>query len=129
MDQLDDRIKRALSQAAEAPAPRLDNSFVGDIVDAFNTRMRWLFILAWVKGLGLFLGFLYCTWQFFLQDTTRGQVGYAAGAVTCILAVGLIDCIWMLLVQHNATRREIKRLELQIALLARHIEAGPEKVS
>lgn len=124
MNQLDQKIRTALSQTAESAdvAANVQPSLMGDVADALNTRMRWLFVFAWIKGSALFAGFVYCAWQFFGQQTTMGMVGYAAGAIICILAVGLIDCIWILMTQHHATQREIKRLELQIALLSKSLE-------
>ncbi|MCB1694351.1 MAG: hypothetical protein KDI19_16380, partial [Pseudomonadales bacterium] len=95
-----------------------------DIATVFKGQYRGLLILAWLKAF-VFVGImLWCAWQFFQQDTVMGMIAYASGTIISVMTIAMIYTIFYLFLTKNMTVREIKRLELQVALLAGRLDAG-----
>ncbi len=59
--------------------------------------------------------------QFFKVETTREMIAWAIGFVFCINAVAMLKMWYFMEMNKNAVTREVKRLELQIARLAKRL--------
>jgi len=65
---------------------------------------------------------IFCAVQFFQQETMMAMMAYATATIVFVVSYA---CIFLFLwnqMNHNSTAREIKRLELQVALLIRELK-------
>jgi len=122
MNQLDKRIQEALQAASELPESIDETTLLQDILDTFQGKHRGLMIITGIKMAVTVVLMLFCIFQFFQQETMMAMMAYATAAVFCVVAYA---CIFLFLwneMNHNTTAREIKRLELQVALLIRELK-------
>ncbi|MEM7697276.1 MAG: DUF6768 family protein [Verrucomicrobiota bacterium] len=87
----------------------------------FRGRNRWLAFYVYFWTL-VFFGFgVWCAVQFFSEgnDTLRETVGYATGFLFGMIIATIIKTWFWIGMERNAITREIKRLELAIAKLAK----------
>ena len=120
MSDFDDKLKHALSDEREQLDELVKQSQPGLIellLGAFRGQSIALNLMAVVPGLVFtVLAALSIIW-FFDAVTVRDQIMFATIFTTCI-AIVLAMKIWFWMVMNrNATTREIKRLEIQVAKL------------
>jgi len=126
MTDLDERIRRAV-QASDNPDPDLlpsEQNIWQMMIGVYRGKNRWLNILAIVYTF-VFTGLaVWTAISFFDAETTKGMLGWGFGFTFCVLAVGNLKMwLWMQM-DKNAVLREMKRLELQVALLAQRGGGG-----
>jgi phosphotransferase system glucose/maltose/N-acetylglucosamine-specific IIC component len=122
MNQLDKRIQEALQAASELPESIDETTLLQDILDTFQGKHRGLMIITGIKMAVMAALMLFCIFQFFQQETMMAMMAYATATVVFVVAYA---CIFLFLwnqMNHNTTAREIKRLELQVALLIRELK-------
>jgi K+ transporter len=88
------------------------------IADSFRGRHRWLMIGMNFNILVFAVLAVITAIQFFNAETTRGMIGWSAGFIVCCLGTMMMKSWWWAQTDKNAIRREIKRMELQVARLA-----------
>ena len=100
----------------------LEQSLWEMIADSFKGRNRWL-------KTGMNLNILVFTVlavitaiQFFNAETTRGMIGWSTGFIVSCLGTMMMKSWWWAQMDKNAIKREIKRMELQIARLANRLK-------
>jgi hypothetical protein len=121
MTDLNDRIRAALrADDDEALAELADEPDIFEqVLDTFRGRSRWLVLLSMAMGIVLMAWSILSLVQFFRAEDTQTMIAWALGFVFGLVAVmGMKIWYWMEL-QKNAITREIKRLELQVALIAK----------
>lgn len=123
MNELDKKIAAALQQAATPIDADDDPTLLDDLTSIFGGRMRWIMILAWIKLALLVVVLLVCIYQFFLQESVMAMLAYATLATIAIVGIAGIYILSWIQISQNSTLREIKRLELQVALLAQQLAA------
>jgi Family of unknown function (DUF6768) len=117
MNNLDQQIQEALHVASDLPESVEETTLTQDILDTFHGKHRGLMIISWIKM--AVIAFLMCfsIYQFFQQDSIMAMIAYAtATLIFTVSAVAIMLFLWIKM-NHNTTTREIKRLELQVALL------------
>jgi uncharacterized membrane protein YciS (DUF1049 family) len=120
MKDLDKKIREAI----RAEDPDLVAGFGEEpsifelLFDTMRGRHRWLNLLGAIFTLAFLALAIVCAVKFFAADEVRDLLMWAAGFVVCFSSVGMMKIWYWLEMQRNATTREIKRLELQIARLA-----------
>ena len=122
MNQLDKRIQEALQAASELPESIDETTLLQDILDTFQGKHRGLMMITGVKMAVMAILMLFCIFQFFQQETMMAMMAYATATVVFVVSYA---CIFLFLwnqMNHNTTAREIKRLELQVALLIRELK-------
>lgn len=128
MSTLDDKIREALNKEDDAdPALFPDEQSVWtQWFSVYQGRNRWINILATVYTFA-FVGLaVWCAVAFFRAETTRGMLAWGFGFLACVLAVGNLKLwIWMQM-DKNAVLREVKRLELRLAMLTPTQPKDPE---
>ena len=120
MTNLDDRIRETL-QASSNHDPDLlpdEQNIFQMMLGIYRGKNRWLNVIA-VLYTFAFTGLaVWSAISFFNAETTHGQLAWGFGFTFCVLAVGNLKMwLWMQM-DKNAVLREVKRLELQVALLA-----------
>ena len=123
MSNIDDKIKQAMdaeyAQEWEklGAEPRLDEM----VMEAFRGRNRGMNILFMVLTIVLFVGMLFLIREYAAAENTKALISYAMLIGFSMMAIGMLKLWIWLEMERNSTSREIKRLELQIAMLARQL--------
>ena len=122
MNDLDTKIRKALQAATELHGSVPEPSFIEEVMEAFRGRHSFLNISGAIKMISAGLIFYFCVYQFFHQTTTMAMLAYASAALICmVVASTTMLWIWVQM-NHNSTSREVKKLELQIALLTQELQ-------
>lgn len=100
------------------PEPTLTEELLETITGRHEFLMKWIVIKA-VAAVGLML---FCIWQFFQQDSPMAMLAYATAILLCAIGYAAVVTFFWIRLNHNTTIREIKRLELQMALMARQAQ-------
>lgn len=119
--ELDREIAKSL-KAVSADVTQSRDAIVRDIAATFQDQYRGILIIAWAKMIFVMLLAAFATWQFFQQDTTMAQIGYASLGIISVVSMCTIIIIFWSFVHRSSMLREIKRVELQVALLANRLE-------
>jgi hypothetical protein len=72
-----------------------------------------------VVHLLMFMAFVYCIVQFFNTENTNELIKWASAGFLSMIAMGMLKLFVWMQMDKNDILRELKRLELQIATLAR----------
>jgi hypothetical protein len=126
--ELDQMIRDALGYDETEVFERIGELSIHEqMLETFRGRNRWLAVLSFVATLAFFVLAIYAVVQFLRADAVReimSWFGIAAFAIAAVLA----NKIWYWgELNRQATQRELKRLELQIAQLARDVREGGEE--
>ncbi len=119
MTNLDNAIREALSAEDAAFLARFEQEGkFSEAMGTFRGPSGTLNVLAAIVTFAMFGGFLYCAWNAFQAEALRETVLWSAGAVIAMLAVAMLKMYFWMEINRNATLREVKRLELQVARFA-----------
>ncbi|MFC3077211.1 DUF6768 family protein [Phenylobacterium terrae] len=120
MSGLDAAIRRTLSEEDARMFEQLDADAAlhQQLLETFGGRLRWLNVAGWVAGFVLTgLVFLF-GWRFWVAADLAEMLRWGAAAGLAAMGVALIKVWFWLQMQKNAVVRELKRVELQLAMLA-----------
>ena len=124
MKDLDQKIREALAEddtelfdklAARESLPEM-------LLGVFRGRPLWI---TWLGQLFIFVFFGLAIWsvfQFFDASVLVDQIMWATLFLYCGMAVAFLKLWFWLEMQKNSIIREVKRVELQVAQLARRLE-------
>ena len=127
MTELDTKIRQALQAATELPGTVPEPTLTEEIMATFQGRHRLLNISGAVKMICAGLIFYFCVYQFFQQESMMAMLAYATAALLCMAAACTAMLWFWVQINHNETLREVKKLELQIALLTREFQQPDNK--
>lgn len=119
MNELDEQIRSALNaEDAEMLSKfQSEESLPSMMVTLYQGRRWWINLSATVVTFVIFGIQIWCGFKFFEAETTRELIGWSTGFLTLFLWVVMMKIwFWMELLRNSVTR-EVKRLELQVALL------------
>jgi len=126
MSDLDDRIRRALESDADVDPALLpeDPSVWSMIGTIFRGRNGWMGFLAFLYVFA-FMGLaVWCGVSFFAAEALGAKLAWGLGCVVCLMFVGHLK-LWMYMeMNKRALLREVKRMELQVAILSRRLGGG-----
>ena len=127
MTDLDDKIRQALKGSGVDPIDFEEEGTLREqVFETFRGKHRWLTILVTVEQFIFFGITIFAAVKFFHVDSTRNQIFYATVFLACFW-VGIAFKMWYwMLLNRNAVTREVKRLELQLAVLARRLPKASE---
>ena len=125
MNDLDKKIREALS----AQDAELFEEFGGEqgifelIGDTFRGKRRWLVVLGYVYSIVFLVLAVITAVQFFKvdPDNTRDLILWAMGFMFCTIPLTMLKMWYFMEMNKNSVTREVKRLELQIARLAKRL--------
>lgn len=118
MDKTDDLIERALS--AEDRALLAHHGEPGYILQAlglFRGPQGWVGVLAYLTALAAFAGFAYAFWQLWNTDDLLVAVKWGVVALLLFQYSAMMKTFMGTRVEANRMLRELKRVELQVAML------------
>ncbi len=122
MTTLDNKIQAALASASDLPDDITQPNLTSDLIDTLQGRHSWLMKWGIVKMVVAVIVMVICAYQFFMQESTMAMIAYASATLLCAIAYAAIFLFIWVQMNHNTTVGEIKRVELQLALLAKAIK-------
>jgi hypothetical protein len=126
MTQVDDAIRRALSPQDLQALDDLsrEEPILLQAMRAFEGQQRWVGLVGWAGGFGLFAAGCYFGWRFVQAGDPRTMMLWGAAAGLAALGVSMIKLWFFMEMQKNSIIREVKRLELQVAGLRALVVPG-----
>lgn len=120
MNKLDEKILEALNsedrETLESYAPQ--PGFFGLLVEPFRGSFGPIAIVAFVFMLALLVLLVYSAFQFFPERELATKLNWLAIGLTILIALGLLRLWYFQEISRLSVIRELKRLELQVSLLA-----------
>ncbi len=123
MTNIDDEIRAVLSaeEMAELESLTGEQGMFDMIGDSFRSKMRYWVLFLWAYSLIAF-GFAVWVTVRFLQATETKELAIWGGVWVLLVLAILLAKIWYFMeVNKNTVLRELKRVELQIAFLAKSV--------
>lgn len=123
---IDDLIREAVSAEGLAEFDRLADPAMPDmVVDLFRGRLRAYVVMFSLMLLTASVGAVYCGYRFLATADIPAMLRWGAGFLFCtFVALNVKNWYWMQM-EHLATARAIKRVELLIAQLAATMRPTP----
>ncbi|MGB5480571.1 MAG: DUF6768 family protein [Eudoraea sp.] len=119
-EKIDELIKETLSKEEAAFYDELEEqNLMGKIGEVYKGKLGWLAAIMNVVHLLMFMAFVYCIVQFFNTENTNELIKWASAGFLSMIAMGMLKLFVWMQMDKNDILRELKRLELQIATLAR----------
>lgn len=120
MSDIDEKIKRALSQQdqAEIDAVEAQAGLFEMIGMALTGRQAWFTYYMYAMGFGAFFLWLWMTMQFFAATDVQTSLHWLLGIITCLFVFTMIKIISWQQMQKLEIMREIKRLEMRVMLVS-----------
>jgi cellobiose-specific phosphotransferase system component IIC len=121
MKNLDDAIKDALGQEDAEFLARLEEepgSF-RQMADIFRGPLNWIYVVLLITAILLGIFGVYSAWRFAVATELRPLFHWGALAGFCLVVLAVVRVLFFMQIHTNRILREMKRLELQVALLAR----------
>ena len=113
-----EQIRKILDDEYDASR---EDSLMSMIKDFYNRRMLSTVVLVWVFGIVFMAGAIYSGIAFFKSEEAKSQIMYAAIFICCLHYVSMLKIFAWQIIHKNGLKREIKRLELRIAELAKSL--------
>lgn len=123
MNEFDKLIKDTLSaDEAEFLKEMDEDSILQMLSSNFKGKMGWISVYAFIMTLIFFGAAVYAAFEFFDSSETKQLVLWATVFLFSMFTVSMLKIWQWLQMDKNRILREIKRLELQISLLAKQKE-------
>jgi len=119
MSNFDQAIRQALSAEDAAFLAKLEEqSPFQEALGTFSGKWGLMNIFAALLTFAMFGVAAYCAWNAFSAMDLRETVLWTAGALVGMLSVAMLKIYFWMEMNKNITLRELKRLELQVTLMA-----------
>ena len=124
MNDTDKKIKDLFRKADEAAGydPDREDTIRDMLVTSFKGKLKWMAVIVWVYMIVFTVLAVLVSVQFFKAEIVRDQIMWAT-AFACLIAFLTVTKLWYwMLINRNSIKRELKRLELTVAMLVEKIE-------
>jgi cytochrome b561 len=120
MSKLDSAIEDALTEEDAEFLAKLEEEpgSLQQIVGIFQGPLNWIYVTLLVAAIVVGIFGVYSGWQFALSTGLRPLFYWGAVTGFCLLVLAVVRIVFFMQINTNRILREIKRLELQVALLA-----------
>ncbi len=117
-DEIDALIRQALDrEQAEQFDALAEPSIFQQALEVLRGRQRWTAAMVMVVTLAFVIGSVYCGVQVFRVETTLEALRWMGGFFFCFMITMAMKIWYWMEMNRHTLRREIKRLELQVAHL------------
>lgn len=124
MNDMDKKIEDALRSTTGSIEITDDPTMIEDFISTFKGQHKAILILAAIKLIPLAIIMLGSVYLFFQQESMTALIAYASLTIICMMGLMTIYLFLWISLNNNTLHRDVKRLELQIALLLQKLEAG-----
>ncbi len=123
MANIDDEIRAVLSadEMAELESLTGEQGLFDVVGESFRTKMRYWVVFLWIYSLASFAGAVWTVMRFYTATDTREMALWGGLSMLLFLSVALTKIWYWMELNKNTVVRELKRVELQIAFLAKSI--------
>mgnify|MGYP001040944069 FL=1 len=122
MKDIDELIKETLSPDEAKIYEALEEQNIFQmIMGIFKGKNKWIMLMMNLMTFVFFGLFIYCIVQFFEVETMKEHLKWGFGSIIFVFGVSMLKVFTWMQMDKNALLREMKRLELQMASLARKI--------
>ncbi|MEQ9402417.1 MAG: hypothetical protein RIM99_02425 [Cyclobacteriaceae bacterium] len=124
-EEIDQLIEKALTDEEAEFYHKLDEQ---NLFEKFGGllqgKMKWITLMTFIVQFVQFGFAIYFGYRFFNTTDIGEMIQFGAGASLLMMAVGMLKLFHWMEMNKNDTIREIKRLELQVSLLAGKVAKG-----
>jgi hypothetical protein len=125
MSKTDELIERALSaEDRELLARHGEPGYFAQASSLFRGRLGWVIWLTYLTALAAFTGFGYAFWRMWTADEALAAVRFGVLAVVLFQYSAMAKGFLGAHMEGNRALREIKRVELQVAMLRDSARSG-----
>jgi len=121
MGSIDDKIAETLDigerEILESYGKEL--GLFGLIAESFRGKLGSLVMMIFLIILIFAVLLVYCTVFFFTAETIEMKLSWMAGGLTALFVIGLLRLWYLMELNRLSLIRELKRLELQMALMGK----------
>jgi len=121
MNEFDDQIREALQLEHDEWSDKDSLDYEG-VREMFRGYGRWLTIICVTFMAVMITMMVVSAVQFFQVESTRAMIAWATGFTVCVILEALIEFWFLAECRKNALQCQVKRLELQVAALARGMQ-------
>jgi len=120
MSKLEKAVQDALSNEDAEFLAKLEEEpgAFRQIAGIFQGPLNWIYVMFLVAAVVVGLVGVYSGWQFALSTELRPLFYWGAVTGFCVVVLAVVRLVFFMQINTNRILREMKRLELQIALLA-----------
>ena len=112
-------IRNILDDRYDASREDSIRTMIGDF---YNRRMLSTAVFIWIWGVIFMAGAIYSAVRFFGAEEVKSQILYATIFICLLNFVGILKVFAWQIIHRNGIKREIKRLEIRIAELAKSLD-------
>jgi len=123
MSDFDDKLRRALDNGKPIEFDR-EETLRQMMVQTFRSKLRWMVVFLWVEGVAVCVAAVWAGVGLYRAQETKQVIVYATALIISAIFFMLIKVVGWQWMSKYSLMREIKRLDLQIAELAK--ERRPE---
>jgi len=126
-EEIDKLIASALTEEEATYYHKLDEQNIFEMFGGlFQGKLKWITIMTVVVQFIMFGFAIYFGFRFFNTTDLTELIQFGAGTSLLMMAVGMLKMYHWLEITKNATIREMKRLELQVSILAGRLKTKGE---
>lgn len=128
MSDINEKILKAIEDdALDTPLPEADATAIGLIRSSFKGTFK--FTMVFIVIMQLCFGGLaaYCAYHMFGTDIVNLKIEWLSGVVVAFLIFAIARLWFFMELNRLSLLREMKRLEMQIALLAHKIKSAEKE--
>jgi cytochrome b561 len=120
MSNVDNAIQDALSKEDAEFLAKLQTEpgSLQQIVGIFQGPLNWIYLTLLIAAIVVGAFAVYSGWQFATSTGLRPLFYWGAVTGFCLVVLAVVRIVFFMQINTNRILREIKRLELQVALLA-----------
>ena len=124
MNTIDDKILEALNSEDKEVMDSYGKEIglIGLVAESFRGPLKGIVILVFIFLLIFAVMFFYCAIHFFSVDDIGMKLNWLAGGLTALIAIVILRLWYFMELNRLSVVREVKRLELQISLLAKKLK-------
>ena len=130
MKNIDETIQSALSDEDQAWFDSLgEQSPIEQVLDSFTSLSKTYLLMSFTISI-VFMGVaIFSAIRFFMADESFTRMPWLGAFFVGFLGVMLMKIGYWMELSRVATTRELKRVELQVARLAEHVNAARERAN
>jgi hypothetical protein len=119
MNTLDEAIRNALSKEDAEFLAKLEQEPgpFRQMTDIFRGPLNWIYVAFLITAIVLAIFGIYSGWRFAVSTELRPLFYWGAITGFCLIVLSVIRIVFFMQINTNRVLREIKRVELQLALL------------